>query len=139
MNTKRIQQNHLDKQTVIKWDGRTTWRYAAGVLALLATLSLAGCYGPPMSTREKGTLVGGAVGLGSGALVGSAVGSPAAGAAVGGLLGAGSGYLIGNAMQNRYGYGGYGHGDHYGHGGYYGNGGYYGHGHHHWHGDDDDD
>jgi Glycine zipper len=119
MEAKRISQTQLDKQTVIKSSGRTVWRYAAGVLALVMALSLAGCYGPPLSTRDKGTIIGGAVGLGSGALVGSAVGSPAAGAAIGGLLGAGSGYLIGNAMQNQgywNGYGGHGHGGSWRHG-----------------------
>jgi len=92
-------------------------RYYAGVLALLAALSLAGCYGAPLSPREKDTLIGGAVGAGGGALVGSAVGSPGAGAAIGGLGGAGLGYLIGNQIQNReYGYGGY--GNYYRYGGY---------------------
>jgi len=82
-------------------------RYYAGMLALLGTLSLAGCYG--VSPRAQDTLIGGAVGVGGGALVGSAVGSPVAGAAIGGLGGAGLGYLIGNQIQNReYGYGGYG-------------------------------
>ena len=97
------------KQGSTQPTGRNIWRYCVGTLALLATLSLAGCYGAPLSTREKGTLIGGAVGAGGGALVGSAVGSPGAGAAIGGLGGAGVGYLIGNQMQNRqYGYGGYG-------------------------------
>ena len=63
--------------------------------------SLAGCSGEPMSTREKGTLIGGAAGAGAGALIGSAVGSPGAGAAIGGVGGAGAGYLIGNHMQNQ--------------------------------------
>lgn len=127
MDAKKIPQNQLDKRTVIQPSRRRARRCAAGVLALVTALSLAGCYGPPMSPRERDTLLGGAVGVGGGALVGSAVGSPGAGAAVGGLLGAGSGYLIGNAMENRYGYGP---------GGYYGNGGG-GWGPHHWHGDDD--
>jgi osmotically inducible lipoprotein OsmB len=86
-------------------------RYYAGVLAVFAALSLAGCYGAPLSTRAEGTLIGGAAGVGGGALVGSAVGSPLAGAAIGGLGGAGLGYLIGNEMQHQeYGYGGYGGG-----------------------------
>lgn len=83
-------------------------RYIAGAVALAMTLALAGCYGPPMSPRERDTLIGGAVGLGGGALVGSAVGSPGAGAAIGGLAGAGAGYLIGNHQENEYWrYGGY--------------------------------
>jgi hypothetical protein len=107
-------------------NGRKLWQYCAGTLALIGTLSLAGCYGPPLSTREKGTLIGGAVGAGGGALIGSSVGSPGAGAVIGGLVGAGSGYLIGNQMQNREWYGDY--------GGYGGYGGGYGR-----HGERDDD
>lgn len=61
--------------------------------------ALAGCYGPPLSPAETGTLAGGALGAGGGALVGSAVGAPGTGAIVGGLGGALGGYLIGNAMQ----------------------------------------
>ncbi len=80
----------------------STCRYIAGAVALGMTLALAGCYGPPMSPRERDTLVGGAVGLGGGALVGSAMGSPGAGAAIGGLAGAGAGYLIGNHQENEY-------------------------------------
>jgi osmotically inducible lipoprotein OsmB len=73
--------------------------------AIIATvlggaMLLAGCSGAPLTTREKGTLVGGAVGAGGGALVGSAVGAPGAGAAIGGVLGAGTGYVVGNHLQN---------------------------------------
>ena len=84
-------------------------RYVAGALVLATSLALAGCYGPPLSPREKDTLIGGAVGAGGGALVGSAVGSPGVGAAVGGLAGAGAGYIYGNQVENRYWgrYGGY--------------------------------
>jgi len=97
------------KQGSIESRGRKFWRYCAGTVALVTTLSLAGCYGPPLSDRATGTLIGGAAGAGGGALIGSAVGSPLAGAAIGGLGGAGVGYLIGNSMQHQqYGYGGYG-------------------------------
>ena len=68
--------------------------------ALIATFFLAACSGQPLSTREKGTLFGGVVGAGSGAIIGSAVGAPGAGAAIGGALGAGTGYVVGNALQN---------------------------------------
>jgi Glycine zipper len=125
-----------DKQGSTESGTRKAWRYCAGTLGLIATLSLAGCYGPPMSTRAEGTLIGGAAGAGGGALIGSSMGSPLAGAAIGGLGGAGLGYLIGNEMQNydySHGYGGYG-GGYGGYGGY--GGGYGGHG---WHGDRDDD
>jgi outer membrane protein with glycine zipper len=76
-------------------------RLIALILAIMMTLAMVGCYGAPLSTREKGTLIGGATGLGAGALVGSAVGSPGAGAAIGGLGGAVAGYGIGNYMQNQ--------------------------------------
>lgn len=71
---------------------------ATALLAVLAVLS--GCYGEPLSTREKGTLAGGALGAGTGAIVGSTVGAPGAGAAIGGAIGAGTGLLIGNELQN---------------------------------------
>jgi hypothetical protein len=48
------------------------------VLSFLMTLALIGCSGEPLSTREKGTLLGGAAGAGAGALVGGAVGHPGA-------------------------------------------------------------
>ncbi len=69
--------------------------------AALGALLLTGCAGAPLTTREKGTLLGGAVGAGGGALVGSTVGAPGAGAAIGGVLGAGTGYVIGNQLQNQ--------------------------------------
>ena len=77
------------------------WRQAG--IAILAAVMLAGaigCEGAPLTTREKGTLAGGAIGAGGGALVGAAVGAPGAGAAIGGVTGAGAGYLIGNHMQD---------------------------------------
>jgi hypothetical protein len=68
---------------------------AALALALAGALSLSGCYTPQQQT---GTLAGGAIGAGTGALIGSAVsGGSAGGAIAGGLLGAGTGALIGNA------------------------------------------
>ena len=61
---------------------------------------MSACSGQPLSTREKGTLGGGAIGAGGGALVGLAVGHPFAGAAIGGAVGAGTGMAIGNSLQN---------------------------------------
>ena len=72
-----------------------------GALSLVATLVLAGCSGQPLSTREKGTLGGGVLGAGTGALIGAAVGHPGAGAAIGGVLGAGTGYAVGNSLQTQ--------------------------------------
>jgi osmotically inducible lipoprotein OsmB len=75
-------------------------RIIALMLSMLMMLAMVGCYGEPLSTREKGTLLGGAAGAGAGALVGAAIGHPGAGAAIGGLGGAAAGYGIGNHMQN---------------------------------------
>ena len=126
MDAAKVAAIESGKQGLTQPWGRKIWRYCAGAVALVATLSLAGCYGPPLSTRAEGTLIGGAAGVGGGALVGSAVGSPLAGAAIGGLGGAGLGYLIGNEMQHQqYGYGRY---DGYGGYGGYGNYGRYGYG-----------
>jgi hypothetical protein len=63
-------------------------------------VSVAGCSGAPLTTREKGTLIGGGAGAVGGTLVGAAVGHPGAGAAIGGLGGAAAGYAIGNHEQN---------------------------------------
>jgi outer membrane protein OmpA-like peptidoglycan-associated protein len=61
---------------------------------------LAGC-SQPLSTREKGTLVGTGFGAATGAIIGAAVGNPAAGAAIGGAVGAAGGALVGNELQKR--------------------------------------
>lgn len=65
------------------------------------SLVVSGCYGTPLTTREKGLLGGGVLGAGTGAIVGAAVGHPGAGAAIGGGLGALTGGVIGNELQNR--------------------------------------
>src|SRR5579884_4015384 len=80
---------------------RSTSFAAVVALALGALITLAACSGQPLTTREKGTMVGGALGAGSGAIIGAAVGHPAAGAAIGGALGAGGGYMVGNSLQNQ--------------------------------------
>ena len=80
-----------------------TKRWSSTAICLLAVLMLVGaigCSGQPLTTREKGTMLGGGLGAATGAIIGAAAGAPGAGAAIGGVLGAGGGYLIGNAMQN---------------------------------------
>lgn len=72
-------------------------RVQAGV-ALAFMFALGAC-SQPLSTREKGTLVGGGLGAASGAIIGSTVGSPGAGAAVGGAMGALGGGLVGDQLQ----------------------------------------
>ena len=82
-------------------------------LALVGALSVSGCYTPQ---QQQGTLVGGALGAGGGALIGSALtGGSAGGAIAGGIIGAGTGALIGNAVTAprhhcaRWGWNSYGH------------------------------
>lgn len=70
------------------------WR-AGGLLLLLALLAEA-CAGGPLTTREKGALVGGGIGAGAGALIHGGTG-----AAIGGALGALSGGLIGDQLQGQ--------------------------------------
>jgi uncharacterized protein YcfJ len=65
-------------------------------LALAGAISVSACQTPQQQT---GTLAGGAIGAGTGALIGSAVSGGSAGATIaGGVIGAGTGALIGNAV-----------------------------------------
>jgi hypothetical protein len=83
-----------------------------------ALITMTGCFGSP---RANDTFAGAAIGAGGGALIGSAVGHPAAGALMGGVGGGALGYIVGSETENQYGYGGYGgYGDPYGYypGGY---------------------
>lgn len=70
------------------------------VVSVAVILFVAGC-SQPLSTREKGTLVGTGLGAATGAIIGAAVGNPAAGAAIGGAVGAAGGALVGNELQKR--------------------------------------
>jgi hypothetical protein len=70
-------------------------------LAFAAAVSIAGCETP----QQQNALVGGALGAGTGALIGSAVsGGSAGGALAGAAIGAGSGALIGSAATPGPGY-----------------------------------
>lgn len=71
-------------------------RRTCASLAVLAVV--AGC-SSPLTTREKGALAGGAIGAGTGALIGSQVGHPGTGALIGAGVGAVSGAIIGDALQ----------------------------------------
>lgn len=68
------------------------------VIALSVAMALAGC-STPLTTREKGALVGAGVGAGAGAAIGSTSGNTGTGALIGAGVGAVSGALIGDAMQ----------------------------------------
>ena len=61
------------------------------ILVMVAAMLLGGCSG--MSNTEQRTLSGGAIGAGSGALIGWAAGCPACGAAIGGGAGPLGGYV----------------------------------------------
>jgi osmotically inducible lipoprotein OsmB len=63
----------------------------AVVLVLVAAVFLGGCAG--MSTTEQRVVSGGAIGAGSGALIGWAAGCPGCGAAIGAGTGALGGYV----------------------------------------------
>ncbi len=65
------------------------------ILVIVATVLIGACSG--MSYTEQRTLSGGAIGAGSGALIGWAAGNPAAGAAIGGGAG-----LLGGYLYDRY-------------------------------------
>ncbi len=71
----------------------------AVILLVVATLVLGGCNG--MSSTTQRTLSGGAIGASSGALIGWAAGSPAAGAAIGGGAGLLGGYLYDQYQKSR--------------------------------------
>ncbi len=62
------------------------------VLLVVATLCFGGC--SSMTATQQRVLSGGAIGASTGALVGWAAGSPAAGAAIGGGAGMLGGFLV---------------------------------------------
>jgi outer membrane protein OmpA-like peptidoglycan-associated protein len=72
------------------------------VLALVIAVG-AGVFGcsEPLTTREKGAGIGALGGAAAGGIIGAAVGHPGAGAAIGGALGLGSGALIGDQLQGQ--------------------------------------
>jgi len=61
------------------------------ILVVVAVMVLGGCSG--MSNTQQRMLSGGAIGAGSGALIGWAAGCPACGAAIGGGAGVVGGYV----------------------------------------------
>ncbi|MGE0826183.1 MAG: glycine zipper domain-containing protein [Candidatus Binatia bacterium] len=65
------------------------------VLSGLVLTSVLGC-SQPLTTREKGTLLGGGLGAGAGALI-----AGGKGAAIGGALGAVGGGLTGDQLQQQ--------------------------------------
>src|SRR5215204_4796153 len=71
-------------------------------IACLTALTVASCAGDGLTTREKTTLGGAALGAGAGALIGEATGgNPGKGALIGGAVGGVGGALTGSAAQSR--------------------------------------
>ncbi len=67
------------------------------MVGLAGAVLLGGCSG--LTAREKGAITGGAVGAGSGALIGGVTGGSAgAGALIGGAGGALGGYFLGDKI-----------------------------------------
>ena len=63
-------------------------------LLILVLIVVAGC-----TATEKGAVIGGAVGAGTGALIGHEAGSTGTGALIGGVVGVVGGALIGHAIE----------------------------------------
>jgi uncharacterized membrane protein len=71
----------------------------AVICIVIVALAVWGCSG--MSTTQQRVLSGGAIGAGSGALIGWAAGSPAAGAAIGAGAGAVGGLIYDQYQKSR--------------------------------------
>lgn len=67
----------------------------------LTAMSVAGCAGGPLTTREKGAGIGVLGGAAAGGLIGTAFGRPGTGAAIGAGVGLGTGALVGDYMQGQ--------------------------------------
>ena len=67
-------------------------------LVLGLAVIVAGC-SQPLTSQEKGALVGGAIGAGTGAIIGNQAGHPGAGAVIGGAVGAVTGAVIADAAR----------------------------------------
>jgi outer membrane lipoprotein SlyB len=72
------------------------------ILVVVGSLIMSGAIAcsSPMTTREMGAVVGTVGGAAVGGIVGSAVGHPGTGAALGGAVGLGTGALIGDRLQS---------------------------------------
>ncbi|HXG53335.1 MAG TPA: glycine zipper domain-containing protein [candidate division Zixibacteria bacterium] len=68
--------------------------------AILVAVTSIGC-SQPLTTREKGGLIGAGLGAGTGAIIGSTVGHAAAGALIGGPVGLLAGALVGDQLMAR--------------------------------------
>jgi len=73
----------------------------AAILIMVAALLVGGCANSGPSMTAQRTLGGGAIGAGSGALIGWAAGCPACGAAIGGGAGMLGGYVYDQYEKSR--------------------------------------
>lgn len=64
-------------------------------------MTMIGCAGGQLTTREKGVGIGALGGAAAGGLIGTAFGRPGTGAAIGAGVGLGAGALIGDYMQGQ--------------------------------------
>jgi outer membrane protein OmpA-like peptidoglycan-associated protein len=76
-------------------------RLVAAIAVGAAAFVVVGCAGQPITKREKGALAGGALGAGTGAIIGSATGDAGEGALIGGALGALGGAVVGDQLEGR--------------------------------------
>jgi osmotically inducible lipoprotein OsmB len=72
----------------------------AAILIMVVALLVGGCAGADSHTATR-TLTGGAIGAGSGALIGWAAGCPACGAAIGGGAGLAGGYVYDQYQKSK--------------------------------------
>jgi len=75
--------------------------FPVAVLLFATLILVAGCAGGSLTTREKGAGIGALGGAAAGGIIGAAVGHPGAGAAIGGALGLGAGALVGDQLQGQ--------------------------------------
>ena len=68
---------------------------------VFAAILLVGCSGGPLTTREKGAGIGALGGAAAGGIIGATAGHPGTGAAIGGALGLGAGALVGDYLQGQ--------------------------------------
>jgi hypothetical protein len=79
----------------------TAKRHLQTSTVALATVFVLGACSQPLSSREKGALIGGGGGAAAGALVGGLTGAPGTGALVGGAAGAVGGALVGDQKDKQ--------------------------------------
>jgi hypothetical protein len=74
---------------------------SASMILTVGALILAGCAGGPLTTREKAAGIGALGGAAVGGIVGHSVGHTGTGALIGGALGLGAGALVGDGLQGQ--------------------------------------